>query len=202
MHTLPQHGDALTGAMTARRRLLTALFLTYLGLLTWVVLWKLEVPQLGSGSRHLKLVPFVAGEGYPASEPREVLANLALFVPLGIYLRLLLNRWRWPLVILGGAALSTAFEGAQFVLALGRSDSTDVVSNTLGAVVGAGLAALALRLFGAGMGRRALTGAGVLATGMAVVACGLFVAGPLHYGPPDVRCDGSGLCRVGQDLVR
>lgn len=188
--------------MTTRRRLLVALFLTYLVLLTWAILWKFEVPGLGQGTRHLKLVPFVAGEGYPESDPREVLANVALFVPLGVYLRLLLTRWRWPLTILGGASLSIAFEGAQFVLELGRSDLTDVVSNTAGAFAGAVLAAVALALFGAGVGRRALTGLGVIATGVAVIACGLFVAGPLHYGPPDVRCDGSGACRVGHDLAR
>ena len=122
----------------------------YLVLLAWVVLWKLEVPWVGeAGERIVKLVPFVATGDAGASTPFEVVANLALFVPFGVYLGLLAPSWPWWKVAGTVAAVSLALEVAQYVLAVGSSDLTDVVVNTAGGVVGLGLVALARRRFGA-----------------------------------------------------
>lgn len=184
-----------------RRTLLIGLFVVYLVLLAWVVLWKLEVPQIGGATRNVKLVPFVASDGDGASQPVEVLGNLLLFVPFGAYLGLLAPTWaRWRLVALTVLA-SGAMECAQYALALGRTDTTDVVVNTAGGVVGLGLVGLAHL----GLGARTLRLAPRVCAGgtaLAVVLCGLFVAGPLRYGPPDVVCDQPGSCRVGHDLAR
>ena len=118
---------------------LVALFVVYLVLLTWAVLWKLEVPWVGeAGWRIVKLVPFVATSGAGASTPFDVVANLALFVPLGLYLGLLVPSWRWWKVACAAAAASLGLEVAQYVLAVGSSDLTDVVVNTAGALVGLG----------------------------------------------------------------
>lgn len=185
-----------------RRALLALLFVVYLALLTWVVMWKLEMPWVGGGVRNVKLTPFVASSnGDGASQPIEVWANLLLFIPFGVYLRLLApgsSRWLVPASAL---ATSAALEVAQFVLAVGRTDVTDVIANTAGAVVGMVVVALVQR----GMGtpaRRLMTSACTVGTALALVACALFVVGPMRYGPPDVRCDSSGSCRVGHDLVR
>lgn len=187
--------------LTPRRRwALTASFLIYVGLLTWAVLWKLELPHVGWGGPHLKLVPFVAGDGYAASAPREVLANVALFVPFGVHLRLL--GWRWPGAVFGAALTSMLFEAAQFVLAVGSTDSSDVIANTAGAVVGLALTGVVLRAFGAGLGHRALTRVSVAATAVALVGCGLFFAGPMHYGPQDIQCDQQGVCHEGRPMSR
>lgn len=184
-----------------RRRALVTLFVVYLALLTWVVLWKLEIPEVGSSGRHVKLVPFVAGEGYAASQPMEVLGNLVLFVPFGVYLALLVRRWSLAAVVLASGATSATFEVAQYVLAVGSTDVSDVISNTGGGVIGWAVVALCR----AGLGRRAgrvMTSACTVGTVAALVACGLFAAGPVRYGPPDVRCDSHGSCRVGHDLAR
>ena len=55
-----------------RSALLVALFLVYLVLLTWVVMWKLEMPWVGGGVRNVKLVPFISSDGDGASRPLEV----------------------------------------------------------------------------------------------------------------------------------
>lgn len=185
-----------------RRTLLVALFLVYLALLTWVVMWKLELPWIGGGVRNVKLTPFVAGSnGDGASQPIEAWANLLLFVPFGVYLRLVApgsSRWLVPASAL---VTSAALESAQFVLAVGRTDVTDVIANTAGAVVGMVVVALVQRGIGT-PARRLLTSACTVGTTLALVACALFVVGPMRYGPPDVRCDSSGSCRVGHDLAR
>lgn len=54
----------------APRLLVAGLFLAYLVLLTWLIVWKLEVPFVGWGeTRHLKLMPFVASEGTRPADP-------------------------------------------------------------------------------------------------------------------------------------
>jgi len=188
--------------MTSSRRLLAILFVIYLALLTWVVMWKLEMPSIGGGVRNLKLTPFVTGSnGDGASQPVEVWANLLLFVPLGVYLALLAPRWsRWGLAALA-VGLSAGFEAAQYVLAVGRTDVTDVIVNTAGALVGMALVAAAHHGNGA-KARRVLTRTCLIGTALALAACAIFVVSPVRYGPPDVRCDSVGACRVGADLVR
>ncbi|MFC7486384.1 VanZ family protein [Knoellia sp. CPCC 206453] len=185
-----------------RRVLLATLFLVYLVLLTWVVMWKLEMPWVGGGVRNVKLVPFVTGSnGDGASQPIEVWANLLLFVPFGVYLRLLAPSWSPLSMTALAVGVSGAMEAAQFVLAVGRTDSSDVIANTAGAAVGIVLFALVQHGIGP-RARRLMTRACLAGTAVALVACGLFVSGPIRYGPPDVRCDSQGSCRVGHDLDR
>lgn len=70
-----------------------------------------------------------------AHEKYMVIANIALFVPLGFFLPILFNRLRWWQVILIGFAATCVVEAAQPVF--GRTgDIDDVVTNTVGAVVG------------------------------------------------------------------
>jgi glycopeptide antibiotics resistance protein len=165
------------------RAVLSALFAVYLGLLTWTVLWKLGMPTLDGGIRAVKLVPFVAGDGYGVSTPPEMLANLALFVPFGVYLGLLAPRWGWWRVAGVAAALSIAFETLQFVLAVGSSDVTDVILNTAGAVVGWAVLALAR----SGLRERTstvLVRVCAVATVMALAVGAVAVAGPVRHGRP------------------
>jgi glycopeptide antibiotics resistance protein len=114
------------------------LFVVYLVLLVWAVLWKFHVPDLsGEGVRAVKLVPFVASEGFGVSRPSEMLANILLFVPFGVYVAVLAPRWRMWGVAAVAALASCALEATQYVLAVGSSDVTDVILNTTGAVCGA-----------------------------------------------------------------
>lgn len=76
----------------------------------------------------------------------ELFANVVLFVPPVLLAALLLRR---PLVaLLGGVVASALVEAFQaLVPALGRScDTNDWLSNSIGALVGAGIAVVALRL--------------------------------------------------------
>lgn len=185
--------------VAAGRSHLVALFAVYLGLLAWAVLWKLEVPWVGeAGERIIKLVPFVATARAGASTPFDVVVNLLLFVPFGLYLGLLAPSVRWWKAAATVAAASLTFEVTQYVLAVGSSDLTDVLVNTAGGVLGFGLLVLARRRLGAGTG--AVMGRiCAIATVVALVAGAVVVASPLSFGTPqDVRCDPThpGQCRV------
>jgi len=128
------------------RRTLVVLFVLYLVLLVWIVLWKVHVPFIGRDDmRGIKLVPFTSGDGFGSSDPYELAANLLLFVPLGIYLSLLVPRWHWGRIVAVAAGVSLLLEVAQFILAAGSSDITDLIVNVAGGLVGVIVAAIARR---------------------------------------------------------
>jgi len=73
-------------------------------------------------------------------------ANIALFVPVGLLLAFALRRGQWWLAALAGFGLSFAAEVAQGLLRAQRVASVrDVVANTLGTLIGVGIAALIAR---------------------------------------------------------
>lgn len=68
----------------------------------------------------------------------EFTANIAFFVPLGVFAALLLLHRRWWLAGVIGFAASVAIETAQATLLPGRfASALDVLANTTGAFLGA-----------------------------------------------------------------
>jgi hypothetical protein len=93
---------------------------------------------------------------FPTLGAVELMSNVVLFVPPVLLLGTAIRR---PLVVLiGASSVSVLIEFVQaFVTVLGRSCSTnDWLSNTLGAVLGTAIAAVALRA------RQSLTGPALL----------------------------------------
>src|SRR4051812_31858641 len=155
------------------RVVLFVLFAIYLVLLVWLAVWKLHVPFVGRDDmRELKLVPFLPSGHFGASSPFDVVGNLAVFVPFGIYLRLLAPTWGWWKVGVAAAGLSLAFEVTQYVTAVGSSDLTDVIVNTAGGLAGFGL----LALLGGAKRTTLLTWMLATATVLALVLVGVQVA--------------------------
>ena len=67
----------------------------------------------------------------------EIIANILVFVPVGILAFILLPRRVWPLALLVGPLLSLGIETAQRVALPHRAATvTDVVANSAGAVFG------------------------------------------------------------------
>jgi glycopeptide antibiotics resistance protein len=95
-----------------------------------------------AATRDIKLIPFLSGDGFGASAPPEVVANVLIFVPFGVYLGLLAPAWMWwkTASVLAGASL--VLEIAEYVLAVGRSDISDVIANAAGGLVGLGILSL------------------------------------------------------------
>ncbi len=77
----------------------------------------------------------------------EFVLNVALFVPLGVTLALLLPQVRWWVWALMGLVMSAVIEGAQLLFLSARSATVwDVVANAAGLAIGALLVAAALQL--------------------------------------------------------
>jgi len=75
----------------------------------------------------------------------EFSANVMLFMPIGFLVSMLLRRRLAWLAIVFGATASVAIEAAQWMLLPQRVPSAgDVLANTLGAALGAAIAAIVL----------------------------------------------------------
>lgn len=78
----------------------------------------------------------------------EIIANVMVFVPIGILAFLLVPRRLWPLAIVLGPALSLSIEVLQRLVLPNRAATlTDVVANSGGALIGVALAIAGTLLF-------------------------------------------------------
>ena len=66
----------------------------------------------------------------------EFIANVAMFVPIGLFFVLLLGRSRWWLAVILAVGLTVGIEFAQQYIAGRVSDPRDLAANSLGAVIG------------------------------------------------------------------
>ena len=67
---------------------------------------------------------------------REILSNILLFLPFGILTPVCLRMRRAKSVILAGLALSVTIEVTQYLLAVGYSETEDVIANVIGVICG------------------------------------------------------------------
>lgn len=131
-----------------RKFLVSVLFLIYLALLVWIILFKLQfnINDLDT-VRNINIIPFYYDKEIGvAFHIREVLENLLIFVPMGIYLQMLLFKRRSYLKLLIIAGISLLLEIAQYILAIGSSDITDLITNTVGGLLGITLYSIVARL--------------------------------------------------------
>lgn len=78
----------------------------------------------------------------------EIIANVLVFVPVGVFAFLLVPRRVWPLAVVLGPAISVAIEVAQRVALPHRAATmSDVVANSGGALIGVFLAIACTLLF-------------------------------------------------------
>ncbi|MBT2473923.1 VanZ family protein [Microbacterium sp. ISL-103] len=78
----------------------------------------------------------------------EIIANVLVFVPIGILAFILVPRRLWPLAVIIGPALSLSIEVAQRVALPHRAATlTDVLANSGGALIGVFLAIAGTLLF-------------------------------------------------------
>ncbi len=124
------------------------LFIIYLLALIWLILFKLQfsIPNT-DGGRVVNLIPFLGSFGdNGVIRFAEIRVNILAFIPLGIYICMLKSKWSFAKKVLATVVLTLAFEITQFIFAIGRADITDVLSNTLGGIIGIGIYALLFKL--------------------------------------------------------
>jgi glycopeptide antibiotics resistance protein len=122
-------------------KLTFGLFVVYFLVLIWIILFKMQfsfntLPHF----RGLNLIPF-AGSVIENNHLNysEIILNMIIFIPFGLYLSMLKLDWPFWKKIISIAGVSLLLELLQFLFAIGGTDITDLISNTLGGVVGIGL---------------------------------------------------------------
>ena len=124
------------------------LFCVYCLLLIWIVLFKVsftfEEMKFLFGNRSINLIPFHYEEEV-SIHFREVMLNFMIFVPFGVFLKMLgvTNKKS----MLYGFVFSLILEISQFIFGMGASDITDLLMNTSGAVVGVYFYVLLIKVF-------------------------------------------------------
>lgn len=143
----PRHSAASDGRKgrwwsASDRRVPILLLACYLLILVMVGLWATAVDAPVSDSIRAAL-EWLRGRGVTAVRYGhvEAVANVMLFVPLGILGALALGSRSWWWVVLAALLVSTSIEVAQLGLSGRTSHGRDIVANTAGAFAGAVLVA-------------------------------------------------------------
>jgi glycopeptide antibiotics resistance protein len=110
------------------------LFAAYLFLLLWLVLFKFAYDPFAVirdyQTRTLNLIPFAY------SRNSEMIANVLAFIPFGVMLGVNFKQLAFRYRIAAIFAFSVAVEIIQYLLAIGATDITDIIMNTLGGSIG------------------------------------------------------------------
>lgn len=118
--------------MNSRSKTLVA---AYAAILLWLILFKFSVhfaSVLNYDNRSINVIPFSHSSGSSG----EIVDNVLVFIPFGLLLGVNFKRlglWRKLLVVF---VFSLTAEVLQYILAIGASDITDVITNTLGGLLG------------------------------------------------------------------
>ena len=133
-------------------KMTACLFAIYLFVLTWIVVFKMQfsIQDLHhfTNFRELNLIPF-AGSVNKNDQigMGEIIYNVIAFIPFGIYISMLKPGWSFLKKIVPIAGVSLLFEVLQFSFAIGASDITDLMGNTLGGMIGVGVYIVFCKLF-------------------------------------------------------
>ncbi|ENK1242778.1 VanZ family protein [Clostridium botulinum] len=97
-------------------------------------------------SRTLNLIPFydIFNGIYNGL---DIWGNIILFIPLGIYVNVISKDSRVYKSICKIFSISLIFEVSQYVFGIGASDITDIITNTIGGIVGVGIYMVIKKVF-------------------------------------------------------
>jgi len=110
----------------------------YLALVGWVTLGPQPVTPDADGWlwRILTVLGRHELTGWITYSRLEFMANIAMFLPIGLFLLLLLGRRFWPLAIVLCCALTVGIETAQLFIPTRVSDVRDLIANSAGGALG------------------------------------------------------------------
>ncbi len=120
------------------KRLTYGLLFIYLISLVWIIVLKFNLVAYHDGiERSINWIPFPRLFGIPGQGDRnELLLNVFIFIPYGMYAGILWHKWTLPRLIPVFLTTSFLFESSQYFLKYGAFDATDLVNNTLGGILG------------------------------------------------------------------
>ena len=137
---------------TGSKNVTLGLLIVYLVVMTWIILFKMELDirlLRQMNLRSINLSPFagsliVNGK----ADMSEVILNIAVFIPFGTYLSMLDRKMSFIMKVLPIFAVSLMYEVLQYCFAIGASDITDLLGNTLGGIIGIGLFTVCSKILG------------------------------------------------------
>lgn len=156
---------------TGGKNVTLCLLIIYLIVLTWIILFKMaDIEMLrGMNLRGINLIPFAGSAVVNGKiDVSEIILNIAVFIPFGIYLSMLCQaksagsvgthigespagvggKTGFVMKVLPIFAVSLMYEILQYCFAIGISDITDLLGNTLGGIIGIGLFAVFFKILG------------------------------------------------------
>lgn len=130
------------------KKITMSLLIIYLLVIAWIILFKMafsfqELPNF----RNINLIP-LAGSVIVNNKIyfSEIINNILIFVPFGLYISMLKSDWSFFKKVTLVAGVSLLFEVIQFIFAIGGTDITDLIGNTIGGVIGIGIYLVVCRL--------------------------------------------------------
>ncbi len=131
------------------KKVTLGLLVFYLAVLTWIIVFKMQFSFGNLGHmRSINLIPF--GESVIINgemDFNEIINNVLAFVPFGVLAHVL---WEGKPLFMEVAPIvltSLLFETLQYMLAVGMSDITDLITNSLGGAAGIGIAFAISKIF-------------------------------------------------------
>ncbi|HFI0150432.1 TPA: VanZ family protein [Streptococcus suis] len=122
------------------KKLTNFLFVTYLVILTWIIVFKMDLSTLllaRYGYRSLNLIPFAGTAVYNGVlDYQEILLNVLCFIPFGIYMEMLFRKASWVQNLFVIGLVSLFYEVVQYSFMIGMADITDLLANGLGGAIG------------------------------------------------------------------
>ncbi|TAE47957.1 MAG: VanZ family protein [Bacteroidetes bacterium] len=119
------------------KRITLVLFVMYAIALIWILLLKLGVQFSYMETRSVNVIPFREAFLFNGRiDYSEIIMNVVVFVPLGIYAGMLFRRWAFWKNLLFFFLTSCMVEVIQWLLKIGAFDVTDMITNTSGGILG------------------------------------------------------------------
>ena len=124
------------GASRSTRVLARVALVLSLFALLWLVLFKLSLDIPGVFASEVRAVNLVPFADVSSGNAVEVVLNALAFLPFGVLLSVNCAGAPLPLLLAVVCGLSVAVELTQYAFAIGVTDITDVIANTVGGLLG------------------------------------------------------------------
>lgn len=113
----------------------TVLLAVYLIILVWILLLKLGIEFSYMSERRVNLNPF-SGIFTGKTDLLESVLNILIFLPPGVYIGILYRKYSFVKKLLLIFSITLVIESAQYLFKIGAFDTTDLLTNTLGGLIG------------------------------------------------------------------
>ena len=117
-----------------RQRIVISLFTAYCLFIVWYTLLSRTPKEAQAADFRLfwSFQDFLAGKPTGKTDAIQNINNILFFIPFGMLIPLK----QWWKILLAALCFSIVIEACQYVFALGLCELDDVISNTLGAMIG------------------------------------------------------------------